>query len=95
MSPKKWLSKEKKGRAKCSILTHPLSGKMVERPNSNQERNEIDEVLYVHCLHSREDLYSHLFDDGREHHESRAIVFKMVAGDGNGAMLRPGNVCFE
>src|SRR6266508_222791 len=95
MSPEDGLGEEKKSCAKGSISTHPTSGKEVERPHSNQERDEIDEVLYVHCLHIGKDLCPHFFDKGCEHHESRTIVLEMVTRNGNRTMLGPRDVRLE
>src|SRR5215216_3167684 len=92
MPPENRLGQEKKRRAKGSVLTHPTSRKWVERPHPNQEHKEVDEVLYVDCLYIGKDFSSCLFDDRREHHECRTIVFKMITGNGNTAVLRPGDV---
>src|SRR6476659_751859 len=89
MAPKKWLGDEKQGRAKRSFLTHPTGRELIERPHPDQESYEIDEVLDINRLCSRKDLFPCFFEYGCEHHESRAIILKVIAGDWNAAVLRP------
>src|SRR5215213_8771616 len=92
MPPKKRLADEKKGSAKGSTFTHPASSKVIERPHAYQEGNEIDKVLDFHWPCIRKNLCAQLFEEGGEHHESRPIVFKVIACDGYGAMLGPHRV---
>src|ERR1044071_5877073 len=76
MTPENWLSHEEQGCANRGLLSHPSGGQMIKRPHAKQEHNEVDKVLDIHWLQAWKDLFSRLFEEGCEHHESRTIIFK-------------------